>query len=353
MDKVKEIPGVVDVTSDLMATSPQLIVDIDRDKASSLGLNAQQVEDLLYSAFGSRQVSTIYTPTNQYFVILQIEDEFQRDPRALSLLYLRNREGKLIPLEAVTKVRQTVGPLTVTHLGQVPATTITFNLAPGYSLSEVTTEIEKLAAAELPATVNGTFQGTAAGVHQLPRGTRPDARDRRAHHLPRAWRALRGLRPSHHDPFRPAGGELRRADDPDDLRAGAEPVRLRRPHHAHRHREEERDHDDRLRPRGTPRTRPPGGEAIFQACLVRFRPIMMTTLAALAGTLPIALGWGAGAESRRTLGLAVVGGLIVSQALTLYITPVAYLYLERLTKYLSPKPVNEIEAEIAAAQSAK
>ena len=354
MDKVKELPGVVDVSSDLLSTSPQLIVDIDRDKASSLGLNAQQIEDVLYSAFGSRQVSTIYTPTNQYFVILQIKDEFQRDPRALSLLYLRNRDGKLIPLEAVTKMRQTVGPLSVSHLGQVPATTITFNLAPGVSLSEVTSAIEKLAASELPATINGSFQGTAAAFTSSLEGLGVML-------IIAVLTIYLVLGVLYEDFIHPItilsglpaatfgalvtllifGQEL-------NLYGYVGLIMLigivkknaimmidfaldsRRTHHRS------------------------AEEAITEACLVRFRPIMMTTLSALAGTLPIAAGWGAGAESRRTLGLAVVGGLIVSQALTLYITPVVYLYMERFTRYLSPKPVAEIEAEIAAAaQSAK
>ena len=162
LEQVREIPGLIDVNSDLQIASPQLIVEIDRDKASSLGLNAQLVEDTLYSAFGSRQVSTIYTSTNQYAVILELDPRYQRDPAALSQLYLRNREGRLIPLEAVSRIRPTVGPLTVAHMGQVPAVTITFNLAAGTALSEATTEIERLAREILPPTVAGTFQGTAA-----------------------------------------------------------------------------------------------------------------------------------------------------------------------------------------------
>src|SRR5262249_40981510 len=121
-----------------------------------------QIEDLLYSAFGARQVSSIYTPSNQYYVILELAEQYQKDPSALSLMYVRNRDGRLIPLEAVSKIRQTVGPLTVTHMGQVPSVTISFNIAEGVSLSEVTTQIESLAGTELPATINGTFQGAAA-----------------------------------------------------------------------------------------------------------------------------------------------------------------------------------------------
>src|SRR5688572_1506933 len=162
LEKMREVPGLIDVNSDLLISSPQLIIEIDRDKASSLGLSAQLVEDTLYSAFGSRQVSTIYTPTNQYFVILELEREYQRDPRALALLHLRNREGKLIPLQAVANVRETVGPLSVAHLGQMPAVTLSFNLAPGVSLSQATAQVEAIASTELPATISGVFQGTAA-----------------------------------------------------------------------------------------------------------------------------------------------------------------------------------------------
>ncbi|MBI5767093.1 MAG: efflux RND transporter permease subunit [Verrucomicrobia bacterium] len=353
LEKVRDIPGLIDVNSDLQIVNPQLIVEIDRDRASVLGLNAQQVEDTLYSAFGSRQVSTIFTSTNQYYVILELDPKFQRDPRALSFLYLRNREGKLIPLEAVSKVRTSVGPLTVTHLGQVPSVTITFNLAPGTALSHATTEIERVARLVLPATVSGTFQGTAAAFTSSLQGL--------------GWMLLIAvltiylvLGVLYEDFIHPI--TILSGLPSATFGALATLMLLQQELNIYGYvglimligivkKNAIMMIDFAL---DAKRTRGLAAEpAIYEACLVRFRPIMMTTLAALAGTLPIALGWGAGAESRRTLGLAVVGGLVVSQALTLYITPVFYLYMERISRYLTPKPVAEIEAEAAAAVTAK
>jgi multidrug efflux pump subunit AcrB len=159
--KFRTLPQLVDVNTDLLITSPQLRVDIQRDRAASLGITPRQVEDALYSAFGTRQVSTIYTPTNQYYVIMEVAPEFQRDASALSLIYLRSRSGKLVSLDTVATLRRNVGPLTVAHLGQLPAVTLSFNLKPGVALGEATAAIAAIAAQELPATITYSFVGAA------------------------------------------------------------------------------------------------------------------------------------------------------------------------------------------------
>jgi HAE1 family hydrophobic/amphiphilic exporter-1 len=342
--KLRELPMLQDVTSDLQIKNPQVNVDINRDKASALGVTAQQVEDALYSAYGSRQVSTIFAPNNQYDVVMELDPRYQLDPNALSMLYIRSSTNQLVPLNAVANLTSGVGPLTVNHLGQIPAVTLSFNLRPGTSLGQAVDAVRSAAAKNAPATMSTSFQGTAQAFQSSMRGlgllllmailviyiVLGILYESFVHPLtilsglPSAGvGALLTLMIFHIDLNVYAivgiimliGIVKKNAIMMIDFALAAERKEGKSPR-----------------------------DAIFEGCLIRFRPIMMTTMSALMATWPIAMGFGAGAASRRPLGLAVFGGLLFSQVITLYITPVIYTYMDAFQQKAGRIPIFRFRA---------
>ncbi len=329
---IRQLPGFVDVTNNLNQLSPVVSLDIDRDRLAALGLSYGQIEDALQSAFSARQVSTIYGSSNQYQVILEVAPEYQAAPESLARLHVRSSSGKLIPLDTVARFSRKTQALTVNHQGQMPSVTISFNLLPGVSLGEAVSRIKVMEQEMLvPAALNTSLQGTAQAFQSSQQGlgilllvavlvvylVLGILYESFIHPLT----ILSGL------PSAGLGALLTLLIFGVDLSLYAFVGVIMLIGIVKKNAIMMIDFAlAQQRQAGMP-----AGEAIFAACLIRFRPIMMTTMAALMGTLPIALGLGAGAEVRQPLGLAVVGGLLVSQFLTLYLTPVVYLYLDRLS----------------------
>jgi HAE1 family hydrophobic/amphiphilic exporter-1 len=344
---LRAVDVIEDVTSDLQIRNPQLTVDLDRDQIAARGLTVDQVESALNSAYGTEQVSQIYAPDDQYLVIMQVAPRYQSDPAALSLLYLTpyaatgapssvaTSTATLVPLSTVVRTRQTVGPLSVNHTGQLPSVTLSFNLKPGVALGDAVARVQGVARDTLPATISGNFQGTAQAFQDSMTGlgwvlalaifviyvVLGILYESFIHPLT----ILSGL------PSAGFGALLTLYLFKYDLNIYAFVGIIMLVGLVKKNGIMMIDFAIEARRRGGVTA----SEAIYEACRVRFRPIMMTTMAALMGTLPIALGWGAGSEARRPLGLSVVGGLIVSQTLTLYVTPIFYIYMEQFQEWLA------------------
>ncbi len=345
--KMRELPGIRDVSSDLQLRNPQLRIDVDRDRAAALGLNISQAQNALYNAFGSRQISTILGISNDYPVILELLPQFQRDPSAINLVHVRSRTGALVPLGAVASVTPILGPQSVNHSGQLPSVTLSFNLEEGVSLGEGVASVQRLANEVLPSTITASFAGTAQAFQRSQTGlffllivailviylVLGVLYESFIHPLT----ILSAL------PFAVFGALLTLLVFRTDLnlysyvglillvglvkKNGIMMI------------------DFALDAQRTEGKGP--ADAIVEACLIRFRPIMMTTMCALMGTLPIAIGLGSGAEARRPLGIAVVGGLVVSQLVTLYVTPVIYTYMDLFQAWLGRRTVRRPQPALA------
>ena len=327
--RLRDNPILRDVNSDLRISNPEVTLTIDRDRAASLNVTPQAIEETLYSAFGTRQISTILAPDNQYYVILELIPEYQKDPSSLQLLYVRSQSNHLVPISALTKIKTGAGPLTINHSGQIPSVTISFNLGEGVALSQAVAAVNRAAAETLPSSIVTNFSGTA----QAFKSSQSSLVGLLILAILAIYMILGILYESFIHPltilsgipFAGFGGLVTLLIFRTDLNLYSFVGLIMLIGVVKKNAimmidfaiEAGKDGSD-------------PASAILKACKIRFRPIMMTTMAALMATLPIAMGLGAGAESRRPLGLCVVGGLVFSQFFTLYVTPVFYIYLDKL-----------------------
>jgi HAE1 family hydrophobic/amphiphilic exporter-1 len=343
--EVAKLPSVLDINSDIQMRSPRVRIEVDRDKAATYNLDVQMIEQAIYNGYGSNFASTIYAPNNQYRVMLEVTPRYQAFADMLSKMYLKSGDGRLIPLDAVTRRAEDVGPQTINHSGQLPSVTVSFNLKPGVALGEAVEEIKEMAKEKLPAGINLNFAGTAKVFQESLANmttllivavlvvyiTLGVLYESFIHPIT----ILSGLPSAGFGALMTlliTGGELniyafvglilliglvkKNAIMQIDFALAAQ------------------------RNEGLPADR-----AIFAGCVTRFRPIMMTTAAALLGAVPIAVGYGAGGEARKPLGLVVVGGLLFSQAITLYLTPVVYVYLDKLQGLWAARGQGEVGSE--------